>query len=102
MTGKTVSVELKPEPNNPHDSNAVAFICQPDEGAEWKRIGYVVREAAVEVLSAINTKRILNVKFAWIKFLPYFKNRGWYAGIKITRNGEWSQQVVRSRATDYD
>ncbi|XP_065894132.1 uncharacterized protein [Dysidea avara] len=100
--GKTVSVKLKPEPDNPHDTNAVAFMCQADEGAEWKRIGYVVREAASEVLGVINAKKIINVRFRWIKFLPYFKNRGWYAGIIITRNGEWSRQVLRSRATDYD
>ena len=43
--GKTVSAQLKPEPENPYDTNAVAFVCQMDEDAEWKRIGYVVREA---------------------------------------------------------
>jgi len=100
--GKAVSVKLNPEPDNPQDKNAVAFICQADENAEWKRIGYVVREVASEVLGAINAKKILDVTFAWIKYLPYYKNRGWYAGIKIRRNGDWSQQVLLSRATDYD
>ena len=43
--GKTVSAQLKLEPENPYDTNAVAFVCQMDEAAEWKRIGYVVQEA---------------------------------------------------------
>ena len=68
--GKTVPVQLKPEPNNPYDSNAVAFVCQTDENADWKRIGYVVREVAPEVLSVINNKKLLSVKFLRIKFLP--------------------------------
>ena len=54
--GKTVSVKLKPEPDNPYDTNTVVFVCQTDENTEWKRIGYVVREAASEVLSVINNK----------------------------------------------
>jgi len=51
-----LSVQLKPEPDNLYDTNAVAFICQTDEDAEWKRIGCVVREAASEVLTVINNK----------------------------------------------
>lgn len=60
-SGKTVSVKLKPEPDNPYDNNAIAFICQTDENAKWKRIGHVVREAAAEVLSILNTKKILKI-----------------------------------------
>ena len=94
-------MKLKPEPENPYDNKAVAFICQADENAEWKRIGYVVREAADEVLTALNANKILNISFEWIKYIVYFRNRGWYAGIKITRSGEWPQQVLLSRATSY-
>ena len=36
--GKRVSVKLKQELDNPYDNKAVAFICQTDENAEWKRI----------------------------------------------------------------
>ena len=36
--GKRVSVKLKPELDNPYDNKAVAFICQTEENAEWKRI----------------------------------------------------------------
>ena len=100
--GKNVSVKLKPEPDNPYDNRAVAFICQTEENAEWKRIGYVVREAADEVLAVLNANKILNITFKWIKYIVHFKSRGWYAVVKITRNGEWSQQVLRSRATSYN
>ena len=62
----------------------------------------MVREAADEVLAVLNANEILSITFDWIKYIVHFKNKGWYAGIKIARNGEWSQQVLRSRATSYN
>lgn len=50
---------------------------------------------------AINKKKILNVSFDWIKYTMNFKSPGWYAGIRIQRNGEWSQGVLCSGATSY-
>ena len=41
-SGQNVAVELCPEPTNPVDSQAIAFICKLN-GKEY-RIGYVVRE----------------------------------------------------------
>ena len=55
-----LSIQLKPEPDNLYDTNAVAFVCQTDEDAKWKRISCVVREAASEVLIVINNKNYLS------------------------------------------
>ena len=40
--GCVVHVKLSPEPNNPFDPKAIAFICEVD--GKLHRIGYVVRE----------------------------------------------------------
>ena len=61
---------------------------------------YVVREVLDEVHEAIN-KKILDVSFYWIKNTVHFRSPGWYAGIRIQRNSEWSLGVLRSRATSY-
>lgn len=44
---KKVPVKLDPEPNNPYDAKAIAFICFVD--GKWQRIGYMVREVLDDV-----------------------------------------------------
>ena len=97
--GVKLPVKLQPEPGNKWDSKAIAFMCQDNLG--WQRIGYVVREVTDEVHQAINNGKILDVTFDWIKYRVHFSTPGWYAGIRITLNGEWSLNVQRSRATTY-
>jgi len=95
QSGEKVPVRLLPEPENPYDSKAIAFQCFHLDG--WRRIGYVVAELCEEVLSAINSGDILSVEFAWVKF-KLLKNRpGYYASIFVTRKGEWSNAVKRSK-----
>lgn len=95
--GVSVQVNIKKEPNNPMDSRAISFVC--DVTGSWERIGYVVQEALNEIHKAMDDNLILKVQFDWIKYIVHFKNPGWYTGIKITRSGEWSQTVLRSRST---
>lgn len=92
-----MQVKLKKEPNNPIDFKAIVFVC--DVTGTWERIGYVVQEVLDEVHKAMDDGLILKVQFEWIKYIIHFKNPGWYTGIKVTRNGEWSQTVLRSRST---
>ena len=94
-----VAVKLQKEPENKKDSHAVAFMCKV--GTVWERIGYVVKEALDEVHKVMDDDKILCVQFDWVKYVPHYKNPGWYAGIKITRDGEWSQTVLRSRSTRF-
>jgi len=51
------------------------------------------------VLGAINAKKILNVQFACIKYLPYYIRTRIIAGIITTKNGEWSQ---KNSTTDHN
>ena len=94
-SGESVPVRIMPEPENIYDSKAIAFQCF--HKGTWQRIGYVVAELCDEVLSAINDGDIVSVKFAWVKF-KFLKTRpGYYASISITRSGEWSHAVHRSK-----
>lgn len=97
--GKDVQVRLTPEPDNPQDKSAVAFECYVL--GKWERVGYVVKELLPEVHAALRNGRILSVTFAWIKFLLCWRRSGpgFYAGIKIRKQGKWSSNVVRHAST---
>ena len=68
-------------------------MCQAD--TDWERIGYVVSEALPDVNDAMDNNKIIKVYFDWIKYVVYFKYPGWYAGITVTRNGNWSNIVTQ-------
>lgn len=97
--GQDVPIRLEPEPDNPIDPNAIAFLCLIDR--KWNRVGYVVKEALEDVRGAMEGDNILSVKFAWVKFLLCWSQcgPGFYTGINITRKGEWSKAVTYSAST---
>ena len=68
-SGQQVPVELLPEPSNPKDSQAIAFVCLID--GKWEKIGHVVQEALSDVHVAIKKRIVLSVKYDWIKFIMY-------------------------------
>ena len=90
--GEAVLVKIKPEPDNAVDSKAIIFQCKLD-GA-WVTIGYVVQEALDEIHEALAAKKIINVSFEFIKYLIRWKTPGWYAGVNITRTGDWSRNIM--------
>ena len=94
--GECVPVELRKEPNNPVDSRAIAFVCKLND--TWERIGYVASEALHAVHEAIRDEHIVTVQFQWVKYIVYFRNQGWYAGIMITKKSEWPLvEITRTR-----
>lgn len=97
--GKDVPVKLIPEPDNPKDSRAIAFHCFV--GEKWRRIGYIVKEALQDVHDALKNNQILSVKFAWVKFLLCWSQcgPGFYAGIDISRKGNWPTNIMRCAST---
>ena len=90
---------LRPEPTNPKDSQAIAFVCLID--GKWEKIGYVVREALSDVHAAMKNRKVLSVKYDWIKFITDRSRSGpgWFAGIAISRDGDWSREVMRCCST---
>jgi len=91
--GQQVPVNIYPEPTNQFDAKAIAFKCWIND--DWHRIGYIVREALDNVHDAIRTKKVVDVKFAWARYLVKWIQSapGYYAGINITRVGQWSAAV---------
>ena len=94
-----VPVKIVPEPDNQYDSKAIAFMCELD--GKWEKIRYIVREALDDVHQALIEKRIVSVKFAWVKYVVMWMRTGpgYYAGINIAVNGEWSKDVCRCAST---
>lgn len=94
-----VDVTLKPEPDNPYDSKAIAFIVNLD-GKDC-RIGYVIRELLDEVHQALNNHTIRRIKFAWVKYIVEWPRSGpgYYCGISITKKGKWSNNAVKFQST---
>lgn len=97
--GEVVDVKIEPEPKNPYDSRAIAFLCHVE--GSWHRIGYIVREVLEEVHAAINARNILWVTFAWVSYLLQWTRSGpgFYAGINIARRGDWSHTCIMSAST---
>ena len=93
--GDVVKVKLRPQPTNPVDSRAIAFVCY--HNGVWQRIGYVVKECTDTVHSALAHNLIVTVKFSWVKYILHWSwsGPGWYAGIKM---GSWPA-VVRAVST---
>lgn len=91
-----VPVRLFHEKSNPYDSRALAIQCKlPDK--DWKRIGYVVKEALEETHKARQNDDVVLIKFGWIKYITDYRmsGPGYFAGIDITRKGEWPSSIVR-------
>ena len=98
-SGWTVPVRMRPEPTNIRDSRAVVFECKLD--GKWIKVGYVVSNILDEVNAAINSNEILDVQFKWVKFITMWTRSGpgYYAGISVTKNGQWEPNVLRFRST---
>ena len=97
--GFIVPVRLSPEPHNVKDSKAIAFECEID--GKWIRIGYIVRELLDEVHAAIRDKKILSTRFSWIKYMTDWTRSGpgYFAGINISKNGDWDRIVTQYSST---
>ena len=75
-----VRVKLQPEPDNPYDSKAIAFVVNLN-GKEH-RIGYVVHELLDEVHHDLSGNLIKRVQCAWVKFIVEWpkSDPGYYCG----------------------
>lgn len=98
-SGSHVPVFLAPEPRNPVDSQAIAFMCKLD-GKEY-RIGYVVSDIVHYIHAAINGNEIVQVEFAWIKYITdWFRSGpGFFASVGVTKKGRWPYPVVKAQST---
>ena len=97
--GDIVPVNIFHEPSNRYDSRAMAFKCWIRD--EWKRIGYVVKETLDAVHNAKDRSEITDVSFKWAKYLVTWSRSGpgFYAGINISKRGQWPREVAACAST---
>ena len=91
--GHDVPVRLTPEPENPFDSRAIAFMCLIDSG-----IGLVV--VLEDVHQSLSHNNVTSVKFSWMPYMTHWHSGfGFYARVNSTKRGYWAPAVVRSCST---
>lgn len=88
--------ELVPEPHNPYDKKAIAFVCSIDR--KQHRIGYVVRECLDSVHDALCNGKVISTEFSWCKFRSFNGHLGFYAAVNITKSGKWPSIHVVCRS----
>ncbi len=97
--GVAIPVELRIEPGNPVDPNAIAFMCSVD--GCFERVGYVVKEARDAVHDALTRNDITLIKLKWVKYVTdwYRMGPGFFAAVNITKKGVWPTNVVMVKST---
>lgn len=88
--------QMSPEPDNPVDSKAIYL------SVEYIMNGkYIVREALDAVHNALEKKLIIDISIDWIKYIVHWSRSspGWYAGVKITKQGKWPKEAISSVCT---
>ena len=65
----------------------------------WQVIGYIVREAVNEVHEALTANKVIKVALDWVKFQLQWRSVGWYAGVNISRSGQWSHTIIHCQSS---
>ena len=90
---KPVKVQLRPEPLNPLDKQAIAIDL--DFGSGWAHVGYIASELCKYLHPLMASGDIIDVSIEHIKYRVEFLRMGFYPKIWIKRCGEWEPMVVR-------
>lgn len=86
-------VNLKAEPDNLYDQNAIAVFIMAS--SEYKKVGYIARELTKFVHPLLSDPS-LEVSVNKIRFSTTFLMIGFYLTIDITRKGVWEKAVVKA------
>lgn len=85
-------VNLKAEPDNLYDQNAIAVFIMAS--SEYKKVGYIARELTKFVHPLLSDPS-LEVSVNKIRFSTTFLMIGFYLTIDITRKRQWSKLVPK-------
>ena len=91
-----MKVDIKPEPENDYDSNAIAVLL--NYGSGWYTVGYIAKELANEIHPLLKTSNI-KVEISHIRFRLTYLLIGYYLTLNITRKGQWSPKVISASKT---
>ena len=89
-----VRANIKSEPENEYDSNAIAVFI--NYGFDWVKIGYIAKELTRFIHPLMGNGKIVSVDVKHIKFSLVYLRVGYYITINITRKGQWEEQVARA------
>lgn len=94
--GEEVRVDIQPEPDNDHDSNAIAVLL--NYGSGWHTVGYIAKELTNEIHPLLKKSNI-KVAISHIRFRLSYLLIGYYLTLNITRKGQWSPKVISASKT---
>ena len=80
--GEEVKVDIKPEPDNDYDSNAIAVLL--NYGSGWYTVGYIAKELTNEIHPLLKSSNI-KVGISHIRFRLTYSLIGYYLTLNITR-----------------
>ena len=90
---RPVYVDLRHEPENPHDENTIAVYLQNDD--IFKHVGYIARELTQYVRLRLNEPSF-NAQVKTIRFRTTYMLVGFYLTIKLTKHGLWHTNVIKA------
>ena len=90
----SVIAKIEGEPENEHDSNAIAVFI--DYGSGWAKIGYIAKELTRFIHPLLKTHSVISIDVKHIKFCIVYSRVGYYITINVTRKGQWEEKVIRA------
>lgn len=90
---RPVFVELRAEPDNVYDRNAIAVYIMSDD--TFKKVGYIASELTRFVHPHLRDTSF-SASVLQIKYRTTFQLMGHYMSISLTKKGLWHNQVVRA------
>ena len=89
---KNIFANLKAEPDNPYDKNAIAVYIV--SSSDYEKVGYFPTELTRFVHPLLKDLK-LEVTVKQIRFCTTFLMIGFYLTIEISRTGLWEEPVIK-------
>lgn len=90
---RPVFAKLEKEPDNVHDSNAIAVYIMTDDN--YEKVGYIASELTKYVHTHLNTPDF-HVSVEKITFCTKYLLVGFYLTISLSKKGLWHNAVIKA------
>ena len=91
---ENVHAKVFAEPENPHDSKAIAVAIKYAE--DWVKIGYIPAELTQYLHSVWDSGQEVNATVKHIKFRTSYWKIGHYITVNLTKRGQWEKAVMKA------
>ena len=92
--GSEVSAQIRADPTNAYDANAICV--EIDYGEGWKVVGFLLKDLTQYVHPVIQSGKLSSVTIDDIRFRTQWSTPGFYIKLKIKCRGAWPQEVIRA------